>query len=132
MGMMRHQLDRHAPASNTRKAASSSTAHPQTRSSRQRVTFSMISPVLLLPPEITSIIFGNCLPSGHRYPSPLNAPLLLTQICRQWREFCLDTPNLWSSIAMADGCGAGCVQLLKQWLSRARNRPLTIAIVLDA
>ncbi|KAJ7680022.1 hypothetical protein B0H17DRAFT_1077141 [Mycena rosella] len=89
--------------------------------------------VFLLPPEITSIIFRHCLPSppngsGHRYPSPHDAPLLLTQICRQWREFCLDTPDLWASIALKDGCGAGSVQLLKQWLSHSRNRPLTIAL----
>ncbi|KAJ7809597.1 hypothetical protein B0H13DRAFT_2149777 [Mycena leptocephala] len=63
-------------------------------------------PVLLLPPEITATIFGHCLPSNTPWPSPHTAPLLLTQIC-------LDSPDL-------------SIELLKTWLSRTRNRPLTV------
>ncbi|KAJ7921445.1 hypothetical protein B0H13DRAFT_149218 [Mycena leptocephala] len=97
-------------------------------------------PVLLLPPEITATIFGHCLPpdsplarelgrvheessSDIPRPSPHAAPLLLTQICRQWREICLDTPDLWASIAFGK---TGSIELLKTWLSRTRNRPLTV------
>ncbi|KAJ6494133.1 hypothetical protein DFH09DRAFT_1206823 [Mycena vulgaris] len=82
-------------------------------------------PVFLLPPEITSLIFGLCLPSGPRWPSPREAPLLLGQICRQWRGICLDTPDLWESISFGK---KGSVRLLKEWLSRAGNRPLTLSL----
>ncbi|KAJ7490697.1 hypothetical protein FB451DRAFT_1552326 [Mycena latifolia] len=79
--------------------------------------------VFSLPPELTSIIFALCLPSGPRSPSPHEAPLLLGQICRQWREICLDAPYLWDSISFGN---TGSVELLKQWLAHAGNRPLTI------
>ncbi|KAJ7809765.1 hypothetical protein B0H13DRAFT_1927765 [Mycena leptocephala] len=67
----------------------------------------------------------HCLPdtSDHLWPSSLEAPLLLAQICRQWREICLDTPRLWASIAFGE---TRSIELLKEWLSRARRQPLTI------
>ncbi|KAJ7929509.1 hypothetical protein B0H13DRAFT_2264482 [Mycena leptocephala] len=88
------------------------------------------SPILSVPPEIIGIIFRHCLPSDLPpswvpWPSPHKAPLLLAQICHQWREICLDTPELWTSIAFGD---TKSVELLKQWLSRARNQPLTVAL----
>ncbi|KAJ7916029.1 hypothetical protein B0H13DRAFT_2451136 [Mycena leptocephala] len=81
------------------------------------------SRILLLPPEITVAIFGHCMPLRPVWPSPREAPLLLAQICRQWREICLDTPQLWASIAFGSKRS---VELLKKWLSRARNYPLTL------
>ncbi|KAJ7929544.1 hypothetical protein B0H13DRAFT_1513268, partial [Mycena leptocephala] len=78
-----------------------------------------------VPPEITVIIFGHCLPSDPQRPSRHQAPLLLARICRQWREICLDTPELWTSIAFGDSRS---VELLKRWLSRARNQPLTLSL----
>ncbi|KAJ7132232.1 hypothetical protein C8R44DRAFT_871215 [Mycena epipterygia] len=83
------------------------------------------SPALFLPPEVTSVIFGHCLPSGPRWPSPHEAPLLLAQICCQWRGICLGTPDLWESIAFGE---TRSVELLKLWLSLAGNRPLTLHI----
>ncbi|KAJ7921457.1 hypothetical protein B0H13DRAFT_1984779 [Mycena leptocephala] len=83
------------------------------------------SPIFLLPPEITATIFGHCDPSDTPRPSPHAAPLLLTQICRQWREICLDTPDLWASIAFGD---TGSIELLETWLSRTRNHPLTVSL----
>ncbi|KAJ7929564.1 hypothetical protein B0H13DRAFT_1564838, partial [Mycena leptocephala] len=89
-------------------------------------------PILSVPPEITGIIFIHCLPSNPLpfrewapWPSPHEAPLLLAQICRRWREICLDTPELWKSIAFGD---TKSVELQKRWLSRARNQPLTLSL----
>jgi hypothetical protein len=78
-----------------------------------------------IPAEIVAAIFQHCLPdtSDHLWPSSLEAPLLLVQICRQWREICLDTPRLWASIAFGE---TRSIELLKEWLSRARRQPLTI------
>ncbi|KAJ7645983.1 hypothetical protein DFH06DRAFT_1136141 [Mycena polygramma] len=92
------------------------------------------SPIPLLPPEITAAIFEHCLPPyprQHRslkqpWPSPGEAPLLLGQICRQWREISLNTPTLWQTIAFADSMS---VELLKVWLSRTRGRPLYLYII---
>ncbi|KAJ6533078.1 hypothetical protein B0H19DRAFT_884848, partial [Mycena capillaripes] len=56
----------------------------------------IVYPVLSLPPEITMEIFSCCIPSeSNPRPSPTEAPLLLAQICRQWREVALHTPALW-------------------------------------
>ncbi|KAJ7342733.1 hypothetical protein DFH08DRAFT_1081818 [Mycena albidolilacea] len=96
-------------------------------------------PILLLPNEITAEIFTRCLlelPSVDSClllppvdsslllgcPSPCEAPLLLGQICGQWRDICIDTPEVWPSIAFARGS----IQLLELWLSRARDYPLTL------
>ncbi|KAJ6488231.1 hypothetical protein C8R47DRAFT_510693 [Mycena vitilis] len=91
---------------------------------------------LLLPPEIIVLIFEHCLPFAsypwHRWssssfdhlrPSPSKAPLLLSQICRRWREICLDAPSLWAAIAFGD---TGSIDFLEMWLSRAREHRLSI------
>ncbi|KAJ7830478.1 hypothetical protein B0H13DRAFT_1503947, partial [Mycena leptocephala] len=49
-----------------------------------------------LPVELWSKIFRCALPrDGRVHPSPKVAPLLLAQICRQWRAVALATPELW-------------------------------------
>ncbi|KAJ7231501.1 hypothetical protein C8J57DRAFT_967491, partial [Mycena rebaudengoi] len=57
-------------------------------------------PVLTLPTDITSEIFTHFLPT---YPlcsliNGLLSPMLLGQICHQWRDIALGTPRLWSAI----------------------------------
>ncbi|KAJ7803865.1 hypothetical protein B0H13DRAFT_1473793, partial [Mycena leptocephala] len=79
--------------------------------------------ILSVPPEITATIFGHCLPALSS-PSLHEAPMLLTRICHQWREISLDTPALWASLAFGERRS---IELLKEWLSRARNHPLTIS-----
>ncbi|KAJ6549968.1 hypothetical protein B0H19DRAFT_952293, partial [Mycena capillaripes] len=56
----------------------------------------VVYPVLTLPHDITSTIFIHCLHAhGRVRPSPKEAPLLLAQICRTWREVALSTGKLW-------------------------------------
>ncbi|KAJ6593157.1 hypothetical protein B0H19DRAFT_13305 [Mycena capillaripes] len=82
--------------------------------------------ILQLPPEITATIFDHCLPSDLPcQPSSHEAPLLLAQICHQWREICLDTPDLWASVVFGD---TKSIELLKMWLPRAGNHPLTLSL----
>ncbi|KAJ7645963.1 hypothetical protein DFH06DRAFT_1210818 [Mycena polygramma] len=94
---------------------------------------------LRLPTEIIATIFEHCIPlwpsSGHQdrpwdptWPSPNEAPLLLAQICRRWREICLDTPSLWASVVYGD---TGSIDLLEVWLSRARKHRLRIRLESD-
>ncbi|KAJ7462161.1 hypothetical protein FB451DRAFT_1043997, partial [Mycena latifolia] len=64
---------------------------------------SIVYPVLTLPPEITSEIFLYCLPTSHmdlerNSPNPNEAPILLSHVCRTWKEIAIGTPALWTTI----------------------------------
>jgi hypothetical protein len=88
---------------------------------------SIVYPVLTLPPEISSHIFLHAIPT-HSKPSSLTAPLLLTQICRQWRAIALATPSLWQSLTLNRGCEqTGYGKLLNMWLERSAALPLTLS-----
>ncbi|KAL0564612.1 hypothetical protein V5O48_017434, partial [Marasmius crinis-equi] len=60
------------------------------------------APVRRLPPDIWRMIFARCLPDTDielcMPPLSTEAPLLLTTICRSWREIATTTPQLWSSL----------------------------------
>ncbi|KAJ6580812.1 hypothetical protein B0H19DRAFT_848339, partial [Mycena capillaripes] len=57
----------------------------------------MTYPILTLPNELTSEIFINCLSSDavRVQPNPATAPLLLAQVCSQWRAIAFSLPELW-------------------------------------
>ncbi|KAF9260660.1 hypothetical protein L218DRAFT_871799, partial [Marasmius fiardii PR-910] len=57
----------------------------------------LLTPFRRLPVDIIREIFVRCL---NPYPtrSMKDAPLLLTTICKSWRQITLETPALWSSI----------------------------------
>ncbi|KAJ7465182.1 hypothetical protein FB451DRAFT_431674 [Mycena latifolia] len=94
------------------------------------------SPILNLPPELVCEIFLHCLPPPGTPPSPRDAPLLLAQVCGQWRGIALSLPTLWTSV-----CAAVSVSLapndellsamLDLWLERAGNCTLSVSMVLD-
>ncbi|KAK7052292.1 F-box domain-containing protein [Favolaschia claudopus] len=95
------------------------------RRALQTVSDAIIYPVLSLPPEIISEIFLRCLPSAsYAESSPEDAPLLLTQICRQWRQVALQTPGLWTSLRFVDGQKS--VELVSLWFSRSGDLPLDL------
>ncbi|KAG2107296.1 uncharacterized protein F5147DRAFT_214011 [Suillus discolor] len=85
------------------------------------------------PPEILSQIFYHCLPeSDHQLPSELQAPLLLTGVCRRWRAVAVDTPSIWSRLSVK-------VDLSHRqwepqafgydlWLKRSRGYPLLLTL----
>ncbi|KAJ6521180.1 hypothetical protein DFH09DRAFT_223587, partial [Mycena vulgaris] len=83
---------------------------------------SITYPVLTLPNDITIAIFQRCIPSTTLpRPSASTAPLLLSQICRQWRQIALGSPELWRIVAFGDDSS---IEILKIWLRRAGNMPL--------
>ncbi|KAF7349232.1 F-box domain-containing protein [Mycena sanguinolenta] len=93
-------------------------------------------PVLTLPPEIVAEIFAHWLPNYPECPPPrgILSPLLLCQICRQWRMIALSTPILWRAISVELRRGdsekrlAAELELLKTWLKRSGDCPLSISL----
>ncbi|KAF9267979.1 hypothetical protein L218DRAFT_894330 [Marasmius fiardii PR-910] len=91
----------------------------------------ILSPIKLLPAEIMSEIFLHCLPNQiFVRPSPSEAPLLLTQVCRGWKEITLSTPSLWSSIAVTvyKTHSTPHTSLIENWIARSKVHPLTFEI----
>ncbi|KAJ7479753.1 hypothetical protein FB451DRAFT_1365468 [Mycena latifolia] len=87
----------------------------------------IIYPVLTLPPEITSHIFMQSIPEDMK-PTRRSAPLLLTQICHQWRAIALATPQLWQSCVLDRKRRRGdCGMLLRMWLERSGSLPLFLS-----
>ncbi|KAF5361516.1 hypothetical protein D9758_006136 [Tetrapyrgos nigripes] len=67
--------------------------------SRMDAHRALISPIRRVSAEVMSEIFSHCLSEDHNpVRSIAEAPLLLTRICRSWREIALSDPRLWSAI----------------------------------
>ncbi|KAK7043203.1 hypothetical protein VNI00_008557 [Paramarasmius palmivorus] len=59
----------------------------------------LISPIRQVHADILRGIFNKCIPeSGFPACSARDAPLLLTEVCRLWREVAISTPTLWNRI----------------------------------
>ncbi|KAF5335417.1 hypothetical protein D9611_011699 [Ephemerocybe angulata] len=52
-------------------------------------------------------------------------PLDISHVCRDWREIAFSSPELWSSIYVADG-HLSTVHLLQLWLQNSGSRPLDL------
>ncbi|KAG2070938.1 hypothetical protein BDR04DRAFT_1099171 [Suillus decipiens] len=91
------------------------------------------STILHLPTEILSEIFLYCLPEEeHLSPASRLAPILLTRVCRRWRQVALGFPRLWKSLLLKDDDDdddwdrqAFCYNY---WLERSRGYPLSLRI----
>ncbi|KAJ7653697.1 hypothetical protein DFH06DRAFT_1474817 [Mycena polygramma] len=87
-------------------------------------------PVLSLPNELVSEIFLQFLPSYPRCP-PLTgmlSPTALTQICRQWREIALTTPELWRAMRLDGNSAKRHDQIVIAWLGRSGCCPIAVFI----
>ncbi|KAG7097886.1 hypothetical protein E1B28_005199 [Marasmius oreades] len=106
----------------------------------------LLSPFRHLPVDILREIFIQTLPSDH-FPtrSLLQAPLLLTTVCKTWREIALTTPHLWTAIhiyipqLMAECDIDSHLALIqartegvKRWLDRSGSLPISFSLVIDA
>ncbi|KAJ7042877.1 hypothetical protein C8F04DRAFT_1075092 [Mycena alexandri] len=95
-------------------------------------------PIHTLPSEILVEIFVHFLPAYPEFPplSGLLSPLLLCRICQEWRAIALSTPSLWSAIRITsprDGDAlesheVSKLEILKTWLTRSRNCPLSLSL----
>ncbi|KAJ6456455.1 hypothetical protein C8R45DRAFT_1222139 [Mycena sanguinolenta] len=90
-------------------------------------------PVLTLPNEITSKIFGHFLPVYPTAP-PLTgraSPTTLTCVCRRWREVALATPALWRAIRLnykSRVRGYKHHRISDVWIKRSGSCPLSVQI----
>jgi hypothetical protein len=91
---------------------------------------SYIYPVLSLPNEIVSEIFIHFLPQYPQSPpfTGILSPTALSQICRQWREVALATPELWRAIGLSSRRIPSQIQydIAHTWLSRSGFCPLSV------
>jgi hypothetical protein len=96
----------------------------------------LLSALWLLPTKVLSQIFVHCLPQSDliSLENSLNsAPMLLTRICRRWRDVALDTPNLWCRLYM-DIYYPHYRQWEQQrfffdlWLKRSQGRPVEVEL----
>ncbi|KAG2350109.1 hypothetical protein BDR05DRAFT_1055628 [Suillus weaverae] len=84
-----------------------------------------------LPTEILAQIFLYCIPEdGNWMPAPYLAPMLLTTVCRRWREVAVDMPGLWRRLQLEVGHGdwqqrAFCYD---SYLQRSRGRQLSLTL----
>ncbi|KAF8872440.1 hypothetical protein CPB84DRAFT_1799594 [Gymnopilus junonius] len=108
-----------------------------------RMHQAILHPVRTLPPEILSKIFIHCLPDNNwnevveqtpNRPTPSEAPLLLTQICRSWRTIALGTSRLWTTLKIdirTQGTAAVWHRqriFLPSWITRSGRLPLVVSI----
>ncbi|KAJ7259283.1 hypothetical protein C8J57DRAFT_1028597, partial [Mycena rebaudengoi] len=89
-------------------------------------------PILNLPFEITSDIFIASLTQYPECPPMIGllSPALLGQVCQQWRDVALGTPQLWRAIEIvlhldipylfSEG-----LNVLNTWLDRSKNYPVS-------
>ncbi|KAJ7629760.1 hypothetical protein DFH06DRAFT_1338185 [Mycena polygramma] len=84
---------------------------------------SYIYPVLTLPNDITRII-----PPYPRFPLLTGqlSPMVLTHICRQWRDLALGNPMLWNTISPF--LGERKPRIIELWLERSRSCPLYLKL----
>ncbi|KAL0574102.1 hypothetical protein V5O48_007861 [Marasmius crinis-equi] len=107
----------------------------------------LLSPFRRLPADIWREIFVRCLPTN-KFNLPgrtmKDAPLLLTVVCRLWREIALQTPRLWNGIhvylprILPPSRSNPLPSLIrrrregvKTWLDRSGTLPITFSICLQ-
>ncbi|KAL1674867.1 hypothetical protein EV122DRAFT_281601 [Schizophyllum commune] len=101
----------------------------------------ILSPLRSLPLEVLQHIFRLTLPATHNaLLSPDEPPILLTRVCRAWREMALGTPELWASFHIVctpfdsdmSERAREVVELrlraVETWLARSGTWPLDISI----
>ncbi|KAJ6486423.1 hypothetical protein C8R47DRAFT_1047444 [Mycena vitilis] len=96
------------------------------------------SPVLTLPVEITAEIFEHSLPpvDDSTWYRGRMLPLIVSYVCRAWRDIALATPKLWTTLRIPSNSTTdpGVVDpghaedLVDQWLARAGACPLSLIL----
>ncbi|KAG1890168.1 hypothetical protein F4604DRAFT_651478 [Suillus subluteus] len=98
---------------------------------KAKIVLSKNSAIWRLPTEILAQIFLYCIPEdGNCTPAPYLAPVLLTTVCRRWREVALDMPSLWCRLRLEVGNGDWQQRAFSydSYLKRSRGRQLSLTL----
>lgn len=90
------------------------------------VSLSLEMETLPLPLEVIQIIFDFCLDKHLLHPS--KAPLLLTQVCAEWRRMTLATPSLWSTLRIPVTDSVSVIPALRIWLDSSKPLPIDFEV----
>ncbi|KAF8151609.1 hypothetical protein B0H34DRAFT_728311 [Crassisporium funariophilum] len=102
-------------------------------------TSPILSTTVQLPPEIMAQIFATiCHADWYIFPPEKNphkkmTPLVLGQVCGEWRAIIWSTPFIWSHVYLNLSATRYSVQveLLADWLARSGVCPLTIKLLFE-
>ncbi|KAL0058884.1 hypothetical protein AAF712_014422 [Marasmius tenuissimus] len=105
----------------------------------------VLSPLRRFSAELMIEIFTHCLPVGFQTRDIMQAPLLLTRVCRSWRTIASETPKLWDAIhinlpvPLKESDQPPYNKLLRSrrdglamWLDRAVPMPINISVSMPA
>ncbi|KAJ3853435.1 hypothetical protein EV368DRAFT_81572 [Lentinula lateritia] len=95
----------------------------------------LMAPIRKLPAETLAEIFVHCL-STDRYPwrTLKEAPLLLTMVCREWRDIAIKIPSLWNSfhIHIVSQPTLRCWEKgIAGWIARSGVLPLYVSLCIN-
>ncbi|KAJ7068711.1 hypothetical protein C8F01DRAFT_1247203 [Mycena amicta] len=96
-------------------------------------------PILTLPTEVSTEIFIRCLPDleddayvGSNVLDRKCAPLVLTWVCKRWRDIVLLTPALWRTFSIwhyyDEPPSSEILEISRLWLDRAGRRELSLSV----
>ncbi|KAJ7769986.1 hypothetical protein B0H16DRAFT_1307137, partial [Mycena metata] len=90
------------------------------------------SPIQRLPVELLHEIFLACLPPLKYTPaSHKSGPLVVSWVCKSWRDIALSLTKLWSSLALDprhDVFHCAYLSDARFWLGRAGRRKLSLSL----
>ncbi|KAF7291406.1 F-box domain-containing protein [Mycena indigotica] len=97
----------------------------------------LVAPMRRVPEEILRLVFLETLPENRGAAMhPSESPLLLSRVCRYWRDLALAMPKLWSSIhivvpPVAHPRAGPVAENLARWLHRGAAAPLDASLYLS-
>ncbi|KAG5716089.1 hypothetical protein E4T56_gene10909 [Termitomyces sp. T112] len=99
-----------------------------------RLPSELLSAIFSLEPDIHPAsddmkVFKRSLPRRTLVRGKKLDPLLLGQVCKEWRDVTLTTPLLWSSFFVLCNLKTQTIELLKIWLERSAGLPLNITFM---
>ncbi|KAH7920515.1 hypothetical protein BV22DRAFT_799213 [Leucogyrophana mollusca] len=86
----------------------------------------VVSPVESLPNELLSAIFTLATHDSHDIPHAVSFPIVLSHVCKHWRQVSFSTSSLWTAILLTHPGKKSQLSRAVDWLARSRNRPLQI------